>query len=96
MSVSLTCESVPFLPRGVRMKEDKVRDRMILVAPERTVVLDETGITILELIDGVNSIADIASKLAEKYDAPLQTIGNDLVAFIRDLVNRGYLELKDG
>jgi len=92
----LTRESVPFFPRGVRMKEDQVRERTILVAPERTIALDGTGIAILELVDGDNSVAMIAETLAAKYEAPLNVIGNDVVAFLRDLINRGYLELQDG
>jgi len=92
----LTRESIPFFPRGVRMKEDQVRERTILVAPERTIALDGTGIAILELVDGDNSVAMIAETLAAKYEAPLSVIGNDVVAFLRDLINRGYLELQDG
>ncbi|MEM8812238.1 MAG: pyrroloquinoline quinone biosynthesis peptide chaperone PqqD [Pseudomonadota bacterium] len=93
--IGLTRQSIPSLPRGVRMKRDTVRDRTILVAPERTLALDGTGIAIMELVDGENSIEVIAERLAEKYDAPLQTIGNDVVAFLRDLINRGYLDLKN-
>ncbi|MEM7215580.1 MAG: pyrroloquinoline quinone biosynthesis peptide chaperone PqqD [Pseudomonadota bacterium] len=92
----LTRMSIPMLPRGVRIKEDTVRGRTVLMAPERTVVLDETGIAILELVDGLNSIEQIATILAEKYDAPLKTVGNDTVVFIRDLINRGYLDIRDG
>ena len=88
---NLTKESIPFLPRGVCIKDDKVRERTILVAPERTLALDGSGIAIMELVDGVNSVESIARKLAEKYDAPIQTIGNDVVSFLRDLINRGYL-----
>ncbi|MEM8837051.1 MAG: pyrroloquinoline quinone biosynthesis peptide chaperone PqqD [Pseudomonadota bacterium] len=91
----LTRQSVPSLPRGVRLKHDDVRDRTILVAPERTLVLDGPGIAIMELVDGENSIEVIAERLAEKFDAPLKTIGNDVVAFLRDLINRGYLDIRN-
>ena len=92
---TLTRQSVPVLPRGVRIREDKVRERTILIAPERTVALDGIGIAILDQVDGDRNIERIAAALAEKYDAPLQTIGNDVVAFLRDLMNRGYLDIKD-
>ena len=91
-SLALSKDSKPFLPKGVRMKNDKVRNRMILVAPERTLALDDTGVAIIELTDGENSVADIAQILAEKYDAPLQTIGNDIVSFLRELIRLGYIE----
>jgi len=93
---SLTKDSVLIMPRGVRIKHDEVRDRTILMAPERTLALDGAGIAILELVDGKKTVAEIVTVLAEKYDAPMQTIGNDVVAFVRDLINRGYLEIDDG
>jgi len=93
-TIPLTKDSVVFLPRGVRIKEDSVRDRTILVAPERTVALDETGIAILTLIDGQKTLAEIVEELSAKYNAPKQEIGNDVVFFLKDLQNRGYLDVK--
>lgn len=92
MSSALSKDSRPFLPKGVRMKNDTVRDRMILVAPERTLALDDIGVAILELADGKASVADIVRILAEKYDAPRQTIGDDVVSFLRELIKLGYIE----
>ncbi|MEM9279908.1 MAG: pyrroloquinoline quinone biosynthesis peptide chaperone PqqD [Pseudomonadota bacterium] len=93
---ALSKDSIPFLPRGVKVKVDTVRERTVLLAPERTLALDGTGISIMELIDGENTLDQIVGILAQKYDAPKQTIGNDVVAFTRDLINRGYLEIKGG
>lgn len=90
----LSKDSVVFLPRGVRMKEDKVRERTILVAPERTVALDEIGVAILSTIDGEKKLTDTVEELSLKYNAPKQKIGNDVVAFLKDLQNRGYLGVK--
>ena len=90
----LTKESIVYLPRGVRIKEDKVRERTVLVAPERTVALDEIGVAILAIVDGEKTLADIVEELSVKYNAPKQEIGNDVVAFLRDLQNRGYLDVK--
>ncbi|MEP3233065.1 MAG: pyrroloquinoline quinone biosynthesis peptide chaperone PqqD [Hyphomicrobiales bacterium] len=90
----LTKESIVYLPRGVRIKEDKVRERTVLVAPERTVALDEIGVAILAIVDGEKTLADIVEELSIKYNAPKQEIGNDVVAFLRDLQNRGYLDVK--
>lgn len=95
MPLSLTRDSVPTLPRGVRLKHDEVRDRTILIAPERTLVLDGTSLAIIEMVDGQATVESIAQSLAKKYDAPLNTIGNDVVAFLKDLVNRGHLDVKN-
>jgi len=93
--ISFTKDSIVSLPRGVRMIEDKVREKTVLMAPERTVALDEIGIAILETLDGKRSLADVVEVLSEKYNAPKQEIGNDVVAFIKDLHTRGYLEVSD-
>ena len=94
-SSALSKDSIPIMPTGVKLKVDTVRERTILLAPERTLALDGTGISIMELVDGEKTLAQIVGILAEKYEAPKQTIGNDVVLFIRDLINRGYLEIKD-
>jgi pyrroloquinoline quinone biosynthesis protein D len=92
--ISLTRDSIVFLPRGVRIKEDTVRERIVIVAPERTVALDEVGHAILNKLDGERTLADVVEILAKQYNAPKQDIGNDVVAFIKDLLGRGYLEIK--
>lgn len=90
----LSKDSIVYLPRGVRIKEDKVRERTILVAPERTVALDEIGVAILTIVDGEKTLAEIVEELSIKYNAPKQEIGNDVVTFLKDLQNRGYLDVK--
>jgi len=94
--INLTKDSVPRLLRGVMVKFDEVRERTVLLAPERTLALDGTGISIIEMVDGKKTVSEIVHELADTYDAEVQTIGNDVVAFLRDLINRGYLGLADG
>ena len=91
--LTLSKDSVISLPRGVRIQKDKVRERTVLVAPERTVALDDVGVAILELLDGKATLSQIVDTLAAKYNAPKQEIGNDVVHFVKDLHNRGYLEI---
>ena len=92
----LTKDSIPSLLPGVMMKHDEVRERTVLLAPERTLALDGTGISIVEAIDGKASVSEIAHELAKTYNAEVQTIGNDVVAFLRDLINRGYIGISNG
>ncbi len=95
-SANLTKDSVPTLLQGVMVKHDDVRERTVLLAPERTLALDGTGIAIIEMIDGKKSVSEIVHDLAKQYEADVQTIGNDVVAFLRDLINRGYIGITDG
>ncbi|TCD13404.1 pyrroloquinoline quinone biosynthesis peptide chaperone PqqD [Oricola cellulosilytica] len=91
---SLNMASRPRLARGVRMREDKVRGRTVLLAPERTVALDETGIAILNQLDGKSTLRQVIDTLAETYDAPADVIEKDVVAFLDDLGARRFLEFE--
>jgi hypothetical protein len=50
--MTLPHDAVPFLPRGVRLHDDRVRGMKMLLAPERALRLDATGAAILGEIDG--------------------------------------------
>ena len=84
---------VPTLPRGVRMHFDKVRDTWVLLAPERTIMLDAIGHAILSELDGKRSITEIAEGLAAKYNAPLEQISKDCNRFLGTLHERRFLDV---
>lgn len=84
---------IPVLPRGVRIHRDSVRDRWVLLAPERTVTLDDIGHAILSEVDGERSFAAIAAGLAAKYAAPADQVSNDAADFLDTLRARRFLEV---
>ncbi len=84
---------IPVLPRGVRLHFDKVREKWVLLAPERAVTLDPVGHAILSEVDGARSFGEITRMLAEKYDAPEQQIMQDSAGFLDALRNRRFLDL---
>jgi pyrroloquinoline quinone biosynthesis protein D len=79
------------LPRHVKLKHDKVRDRWILLAPERVLDPDETALEIVRLLDGTRTVEGIVQTLAEKYAAPRDLIFGDVVALLQDLADKGFL-----
>lgn len=85
--------TVPVLPRGVRLHEDRVRDCMVLLGPERALMLDETGSAILRAVDGTRSMAGIAQDLAERYNAPPDAVRADVERFLTDLAARRLVDL---
>ncbi len=85
--------SVPVLPRGVRLHDDRVRNCIVLLGPERALMLDETGTAILTSVDGTRSMADIAQDLALRYGAPLDAVRTDVERFLGDLVKRRLIDL---
>jgi len=54
-----------------------VRDRWVLLAPERIVALDDIAYAILEKVDGHASLDAIALALAAEYDADAGEIAQD-------------------
>jgi pyrroloquinoline quinone biosynthesis protein D len=85
--------AVPFLPRGVRVHDDRIRGMKVLLAPERALKLDATGAAILGEIDGRASFGEIVARLAARYDAPPDRIAEDAARFLGGLIDRRMVEL---
>lgn len=83
--------SIPRFRPGVRLHRDRVRDRWVLLAPERVVGLDDIAYAILEKVDGRASLDEIATSLAGEYDADAGEIAADASALLADLSARGYV-----
>lgn len=89
----IDAKAIPLIPRGVRLHEDKVRGLWVLLAPERTINLDHIGLAIVQEIDGHRSIAEVVTRLGEKYEAPVDQIKGDVAEFIKGLTDRRILDL---
>ncbi|WP_299655672.1 pyrroloquinoline quinone biosynthesis peptide chaperone PqqD [uncultured Tateyamaria sp.] len=90
----MTQDDVPYLPRGVRTRFDTVRKVDVLLGPERVLVLDQVGTAVLGRLDGKANLAQISTDLAEVYDAPLEVIAPDVIAFVEDLRDRGMVHAR--
>ncbi len=87
-------EGRPKLQSFVRLQYDETRERWVLQAPERVLVLDETGKEIVELCSGERSIGEIVEHLAEAYDAPKDVISHDVNAVLQVLSEKGVLVIE--
>ncbi|WCR11337.1 pyrroloquinoline quinone biosynthesis peptide chaperone PqqD [Paracoccus stylophorae] len=88
-------DDIPYLPRGVRLHNDRVRGIRVLQAPERAIQLDQIGEAILSELDGARSMAVIARDLAARYDAPADLIAGDVRDFLTGLIERRMVFLKE-
>jgi len=79
----------PRFAPGVRLQEDRARDRWIVMAPERMFLPDETALAVLRLVDGARDEAAIVAELAALYAAPPEVIAADVRALLEDLRQRG-------
>ena len=90
----ITADDVPFLPRGVRTQRDRVRSADVLLGPERVLMLDQIGVAILSRLNGVATVADISVDLAKTFDAPRDVIEPDVVEYLGDLRNKGFVHVR--
>jgi pyrroloquinoline quinone biosynthesis protein D len=83
--------TVPLFARGHRLRQDKVRGRWVILAPERVFEPDEIAVEVLLLVDGVRTEDEIVDRLAEKFTAPREAIATDVSALLDDLRARQVL-----
>ena len=89
--MALTPASVPSLWRLARMDFDRIRQQHVLLYPEGTILLNETGAAILELCDGRRSIDAIAQLLGERYHCDVLA---DVTDYLSQLAERELI--RDG
>jgi pyrroloquinoline quinone biosynthesis protein D len=90
-NISVSEASRPVMPRHARLKFDEVRQLWVILAPERVLAPDEIAVEILQLCDGVRSVAQMIDQLAAKYTADREAIGTDVIAMLQDLADKGFL-----
>src|SRR5712675_1362774 len=83
--------SRPVLPRHAKLKFDETRQVWVILAPERVLAPDKIAVEVLQLCDGVRSVAAMIDLLAEKYTADRAAISTDVVAMLQDLADKGFL-----
>ena len=83
--------TTPALPRFVKLRHDKGRDRWIILAPERILTPDAIAVEVLNLCDGDKTVGEISSQLAQSYKAPIDVIEKDVIVMLQDLADKGYL-----
>jgi pyrroloquinoline quinone biosynthesis protein D len=89
--ITVSEESRVVLPRHAKLKFDETRQVWVLLAPERVLAPDEIAVEVLQLCDGVRSVADMVDGLAAKYAAPREAIATDVIAMLQDLADKGFL-----
>jgi pyrroloquinoline quinone biosynthesis protein D len=82
----------PKLPRGVRLRHDRVRERWVLLAPERIFEVDDIGVEILKRCDG-RSLGDMLQDLATTFSATPDDIRSDVESFLKGFAEKRVVEL---
>ena len=92
----MTPDCIPFLPRGVRLADDRVRGLRVLLGPERVLMLDQIGDAVLCRVDGASSVRTISEDLSLTFAAPRYQIEADVLAYLDDLTDKRLLEVRHG
>ena len=79
-------------PPHVKFRFDQRRQAWIVLAPERLLLPDEQAVEILKLVDGARTVDGIIDDLAAQFDAPRTEIAGDVLAMLRDLIDKKVLQ----
>jgi hypothetical protein len=89
------------LKEKIAVKSDKVASRIIdkeavivILDKQQTIVLNEVGSRIWEIIDEKKSVDDFARTVASEFDITYDEATKDIVEFIEDLAQRGAILIK--
>ncbi|MBP2323202.1 pyrroloquinoline quinone biosynthesis protein D [Kibdelosporangium banguiense] len=77
-------DSTPRLRRGVRLTYDKTRETHVLLFPEGVLVPNKTAAAVLELCDGVTTVAEITTLLGKKYEGVRAQDVQDVLTRLED------------
>ena len=84
--------SVLGLAPHIVFRFDEVRQRWVILAPERMLLPDEQAVEVLQLVDGKTGVGAIVDSLAARYSqAPRDLIAKDVTAMLQDLTDKGCL-----
>jgi hypothetical protein len=78
-------------PPWARLKHCPVRERWLLLVPERVLFPCPTTVQLLERLAEPVTLGDMVAELAQEYDAPAEVIRADVLDLLSALVEKGYV-----
>jgi pyrroloquinoline quinone biosynthesis protein D len=90
---TITPESRPRLPRGVRLAHNEAQGGWVLLAPERVFKADEIAAEVVKRCTGEATFAAIVDDLATTFGAPRERVAADVAGLLQGLADKKLLEL---
>ncbi len=90
---TITPESRPRLPRGVRLTHNEAQGGWVLLAPERVFKADQIAAEVVKRCTGEATFAAIVDDLATTFGAPRERVQADVAALLQGLADKKLLEL---
>ncbi|BCH15424.1 MULTISPECIES: pyrroloquinoline quinone biosynthesis peptide chaperone PqqD [unclassified Mesorhizobium] len=86
-------QSVPSLPKHVRIQYDRVRQAFAVLSPEKVFWPNDISLDILRRCDGRSTVGHIIAELAADYDAEQEAVAADVVAFLQEWSDKLLVKL---
>ncbi|MER8864295.1 pyrroloquinoline quinone biosynthesis peptide chaperone PqqD [Mesorhizobium sp. M0751] len=86
-------QSVPSLPKHVRIQYDPVRQAFAVLSPEKVFWPNEISLDILRRCDGRSTVGHIIAGLAADYDAEQEAVAADVIAFLQEWSDKLLVKL---
>jgi len=87
----IDAQSRPALAPGTRLQTDRVTGDPVLLSPEGILILNDTSQAIVAHCDGSRTVAEIVTALAAEYDAPAESLREDVTACLAELLEKNAL-----
>ena len=84
----ITLDSTPRLVPAARLRFDRASGRMMLLCPERGLVLNTSAATILRLCTGEHRVHDLIEGLLRAHGGTRDAIERDVLGFLCELERR--------
>src|SRR5215208_4764728 len=92
--VPITRQSRPKLAAKARLRADRRNGHMLLLSPERGLMLNDSAREALALCTGAASVETIIEQVCARHpDGSADTIARDVLALLSDLLSRGLVEV---
>ncbi|GAB4576557.1 MAG: pyrroloquinoline quinone biosynthesis peptide chaperone PqqD [Roseibium sp.] len=86
--VEITAASRPLLPAHVHLRFNDLRNKWVVLAPEKVLWPDDISADILGRCTGEATVSEIVAGLAQDYDAAAEDIAPDVLAFLQEWSDR--------
>ncbi|MER9263393.1 pyrroloquinoline quinone biosynthesis peptide chaperone PqqD [Mesorhizobium sp. M0213] len=86
-------QSVPSLPKHVRIQYDPVRQAFAVLSPEKVFWPNDISLDILRRCDGRSTVGHIIAGLAADYDAEQEAVAADVIAFLQEWSDKLLVKL---
>jgi pyrroloquinoline quinone biosynthesis protein D len=86
-------DSLPRLPRGVRLVHNEAQGGWVLLAPERVFKADAIAAEVVKRCTGEATLEAIVDDLAATFSAPRERVLTDVTTLLQGLADKKLLEL---